>query len=868
MNKLSGYRTHAVALFVLLLIAVFYGLPEFSGKELRPHDHEMYLGGAWDLISHEQETGEQDLWVRSMFGGMPAYLLHFRPDNNFVGPYVQWALALGLPRIAMYLWIGMAGFYLMGLAFRMRPEAATAGAAAFGLTSYIAVVLAAGHYGKVLAIMYMPWVLAGLALLMHRKYGWGLVVTTLMMSCEIMAGHYQMTYYYFMFVVAFIGIAWAVKQLKEKEVKSVLFTGILAAFALGAGVLTNMNKILPVQEYQPYSTRAVSELTATKDPANETGGLPRDYITGYSYATGDFMALAIPNFKGPGNGPLSNNKAAKSAVKKSADREMLSYFDAYWGGQDAAGGVIYAGVLVAIMALMALFTVNHWLVLPLALGTLLTMLLSLGKNMPGLTDLFIDHFPGYNKFRAVNSIMVIPQFTLPFLFALQMHQMLSDADFWTRPMRLFGQKIKTNWSNQKAHLVLGGGVLSLFALMWLAPALFQEFIRDEEVDMLTKANRSDLVAVVETARMAIFRADALLSFIFAALGLGLVFAWMRGKMQPMAFAAGIVALVVVDLMWVSRRYLAEEKYEKLEACERENLGILGWKVAARLDYMPCSGRKPSPADDMITQLAEPGYRVLNLSVSTFNDATTSFFHPSVGGYHGAKMKRYQEFIEARLQKDISTMVDRVQNPGPDGIDLASVFKGLAGLNMMNTRFVIADPKSNPIPNYQAYGPGWLVDTIQWVNSADEELAAVSSLEDLRSVAVIDRTFESELGAVATGKDSTASLVLKSLTPDEVVYTSAAAKEGVAVFSEIYYPKGWEVTIDGTPAPHFRANYVLRGLKVPAGVHEIAFTFAPTSVPKGAKMSLYGSLLSALLVGFGLFLGWKKWGEEQPKVLHS
>ena len=264
---------------------------------------------------------------------------------------------------------------------------------------------------------------------------------------------------------------------------------------------------------------------------------------------------------------------------------------------------------------------------------------------------------------------------------------------------------------------------------------------------------------------------------------------------------------------------------------------------------------------MITQLAEPGYRVLNLSVSTFNDATTSFFHPSVGGYHGAKMKRYQEFIEARLQKDISTMVDRVQNPGPDGIDLASVFKGLAGLNMMNTRFVIADPKSNPIPNYQAYGPGWLVDTIQWVNSADEELAAVSSLEDLRSVAVIDRTFESELGAVATGKDSTASLVLKSLTPDEVVYTSAAAKEGVAVFSEIYYPKGWEVTIDGTPAAHFRANYVLRGLKIPAGVHEIAFTFAPTSVPKGAKMSLYGSLLSALLVGFGLFLGWKKWGEE-------
>ncbi len=865
MNKLSGFRTHAVALFVLLLIAVFYGLPEFSGKELRPHDHEMYLGGAWDLITHEQETGEQDLWVRSMFGGMPAYLLHFRPDNNFVGPYVQWALALGLPRIAMYLWIGMAGFYLMGLAFRMRPEAATAGAAAFGLTSYIAVVLAAGHYGKVLAIMYMPWVIAGLALMMHRKYGWGLVVTTLMMSCEIMAGHYQMTYYYFMFVVALIGIAWAVNQIKEKQFKPLLLTGVLAALALLAGTFTNMNKVLPVQEYQPFSTRAVSELSASKDPANETGGLPRDYITGYSYATGDFMALAIPNFKGPGNGPLGNNKAAKTAVKKSADREMLNYFDAYWGHQDAAGGVIYAGILVTIMAMMALFTVKHWLVLPLAIGTILTMLLSLGKNMPGITDFFIDFFPGYNKFRAVNSIMVIPQFTLPFLFALQIHQMLSDTDFWTRPMRLFGQKLKTSWNNQKAMFVIGGGAMALLVLMWLMPGVFQDFVKDEEIDMLTQAKRSDLVSVVETARMAIFRADTMISLLFAALGLGLIFAWMRGKVTPIVFAAVITTMVTADLMWVSRRYLAEDKFTKLEACEKENLGFMGWKVAAKLDYIPCSGRKPSPADEMIAQLADPGYRVLNLSVSTFNDATTSFFHPSVGGYHGAKMKRYQEFIEARLQKDISTMVDRVQNPGPDGIDLANIFKGLAGLNMMNTRFVIADPKQNPIPNYQAYGPGWLVENIQWVNSADEELAAVASLDDLRSVAVIDRKFEADLSGVIPGKDSTASLVLKSLTPDEVVYTSATAKEGVVVFSEIYYPKGWEVTIDGTPATHFRANYILRGLKVPAGVHEIAFTFAPSSVSRGENLSLYGSLLSFLLVGLGLFLGWKKWGEEQPEI---
>lgn len=863
MKKISGFRTHAVALFVLLLIAVFYGLPEFKGKELLPHDHEMYLGGAWELIEHERETGEEALWLRSMFGGMPAYLLHFKPDNNWVGPYVQWALSLGLPRIAMYLWIGMAGFYLMLLAFRIKPVSALAGSAAFGLTTYISVILAAGHYGKVVAIMYMPWVIAGLALMMHKKYGWGLLVTTAMMSCEIMAGHYQMTYYYMVFVVALLGIAWAFEQLREKKIKPVIFTASLAGLAIAAGVFTNMNKILPVQEYQPYSTRGVSELASKVDPANQTGGLPRDYILGYSYAKGDLMALMIPNFKGPGNNILGNNAIARAAVKKSTDREMLQYFDAYWGNQDAAGGVIYAGILVTILAFMSLFTVRHWLVLPLTVGCVLTMLLALGKNLPGISNFFIDHFPAYNKFRAVNSIMVIPQFCIPFLFGLQLHQMSDDADFWSRPMGFLGKGLKTSVRNQKFVQIFMPVVAGLFLLFWMAPGMFQDFIKPDEMKMLANAGRSDLAEVVETARISIYRADALRSLIFLILGLALIGLLMKGKVQPMIFGIVVVALVVGDLFFVNMRYLPESKYQKLAACEKAQTGMFGWKSAAKLDYLACDAPKPRSADAAIKNMTagDPAYRVLNLSVSTFNDATTSFYHASVGGYHGAKMKRYQELIENRLHSDINAMVNRAQNPGPDGIDLMNLFDGLAGLNMLNTRFVIADPEGNPIPNYSAYGAAWTAEQIVWAESADEEIQLVSVATDLRKVAVVNRKFANKLAGAET-LDGTAEVQLKELRPDRVSYESRSKGNSLVVFSEIYYPKGWNAYIDGVPAEHVQANYVLRALMVPAGTHEIVFEFRPESVERGATMSLAGSLVSLVLIGAGLFWGLRKEGGEK------
>jgi hypothetical protein len=853
-NLISANRYHLISLLILLGLALAVGYPEFQGKELRAHDHTHYVGSAVEAIKFEKETGVKPRWSRSMFGGMPLYLHHFPTEQNLIGPNVQPIVGIGLPRVSRYLWVSMAGFYLMGLAFGMRWYAALFSAASFGLTSYFAVVLTAGHYAKVMAISYMPWVLASFGFVFKRKYVLGGLVGLIMMSCAVMANHLQMIYYYFAFVVSFISLAWVAQQLIQKEFKHLGISFIILSSSLALGTLTNTNRILPIREYQHYSTRGPSELSEAEDPSELTGGLSRTYITGYSFAKGDFMAMFVPNFKGPGNGILGENKEAVKAVK-GPNREMLKYFDQYWGFQDASGGVVYVGVLIVGLALLSLILVRGYLVWALAAACLLTMLLALGKRLPDLTDFFIDNFPGYNSLRAVNSIMVIPQFCLPFMAGLLFHRWVSEPEWLGKKFKVaswvpYRLSAPGDFLSRYTNAGISAGFMAIYAgvlgLMYIAPGLFQDFIRPEEAKMIQESVGSQSAGVleaVETARLALYKPDVLRSLFFV-LFAGVMFymyAFRKG-VKLNVFVAVMVGLTAVDMLGVNKRYLNADSFKKKVAIEQ---------------FLT-----PTLADKYILEDSEKGSRVLNLTVSPFNDATTSFFHHSVGGYHGAKMRRYQQFIEGRLQSDLKELIDVLTTQlGKEGVDVFAGFAGLDGLNMLNTRYFIISPDQQPLPNPMAYGALWFADEIKWVENADAEYFAVQRDRNLRKTAVVDMEFKDQLKDFISGRDSLASASITELSPDRIQYRVNASKPGAVIFSEVYYPKGWQAYLNGEPVPHFRANYILRGMMVPAGNHEVVFEFAPEIVKKSEQVSFYaslGSLLMALLL-LGYYFGVKRRG---------
>lgn len=845
MDRFRFLYPHLAALAVLLVAALLYGRAEvFQGMELRAHDDNMWRGAAQEAMEYEEENGTAPLWSNSMFGGMPMYLVYFKAEGNYVSPIVHQVLSLGLPRVALYLWLSMAGFYLFMVALGLRPVTAAASALAFGFTSYVAVVLGAGHFGKVLTIAYLPWFLAGVAWVFRKKYLAGAGLAGIGMSCAIMAGHYQMVYYYGAFFVSFWALIEAIKSIKAGEVRHVAIGGGVLAIAMVAALAANLNRIMPILEYQKVSTRAPSELSgaAVVDEEEQTGGLPRSYITGYSYAAGDFWALFVPNYKGPGNGALVNNEEAMKRLNPKDVRNLQGfqsqafqqgiYLDQYWGKQDAAGGVIYVGAFVFLMALWGMFLVRSSIKWALFAGTVLTMWLSLGKNAPLLTDFFIDYFPGYNKFRAVNSIMVVPQFCLPVLFGLSLDTVLFNKE------RLKEKVPFLKIPQEKLGLYIGGAGVAFLLLNWLAPGLFQDLVPSSDADAIQSvagSNTGALLDAVESARASIVRADLLRSLLIVALGAGVLFYYLKGKLKALHAGVALGLIVGVDLFLVDNRYLTEDKFEvKKPKSESMTAGA---------------------ADRMINDDPDQGFRVASIAVSTFNDGTTSFFHHSIGGYHGAKIRRYQDLVERRLGGDLSVLVSRLQR-AKDIREQNEAFKGLAALNMLNTKYLLYDKQAAPFMNLHRYGAAWLADSVVMVTDADAAIGEVMRREDLKRVAVVEESFSEEVGGLSFGKDSLGSAELLTWAPEEVKYKVNQSKEGLVVFSEIYYDKGWKAEIDGMPASPIRVNYVLRGLKVPAGNHEVRWYFYPETVYRSAGYSRIGSVVLWLLVIGGLLVFWR------------
>jgi hypothetical protein len=862
---------HVGAIILFFILALAYNSPLMDGKRLVSHDDTQFRGAAHEVIDYRKNNHEEALWMNNMFSGMPAYTVSYNPSNNLVAK-VFYGVGMILPTPAVHMFWAMLCFYILLLTFGFKPYVSAIGAVSYAFCSYNIGIVVAGHYAKFWAIAIFPLVLAGINLLFKKKYIWGALVTGVATSIEILVNHPQMTYYYFVFFLSLYLVYLFVDAILKKEIKHAFVASALSVLMILVGLGSNANKLLPTNEYAKYSTRGPSDLKQTGNVSNKTGGLDKDYIVGYSSGKDDFYSFLVPGYKGANSGvQLISNKVATEEMGKSKQLvgqvEGLVYqnygeiIETYWGGTDIAAGGIYCSVLMTAFFLLGFIFVKSpvkWLVIP---AILVTIMLSWGKNYMGFTNFFIDNFPGYNKFRAVNSIIIVATFCIPLLASFMLARLTNEPEFLEKPS--FGKyKIKHVFTASMGVIVL------VLLLMYAMPTAFQSFFKPahmvdkvqqvmSEKEIITEAMTNALLGgkkieqvdeqtagevnkqinevldSIQAGRIAIYKEDVLRSLIVMLLGtlaMGL-YAFKVYNWKVMVVIVG--AIVLIDVWDYDKRSLSADTEVNGEKLYQE----------------PKNANKtftPTPADQMIMSDSSIHKRVLNLSVSPFNDGTTSYYHQSLGGYSGAKLKRYQELVERGIYPDIN----RVFTGGTDKID--SLLSTAGVLNMLNTKYFIFDPNAAPLPNRYANGAAWTVSDVKFVKDADEEIGSLKNINTKTQV-VVDEVFKGDINVSNLRPDSTARIKIISMSPRLLEYEYFSSADQLAVFSEIYYPAGWKAYIDGTEAKIIRVNYVLRALYVTKGKHKIEFMFEPASYKKGEMYSLIASsiLVLLLLVGIGL-----------------
>lgn len=841
---------HLIAVVVFLILSFGFNSSVLNDKKLVAHDDLMYQGAAKEIQDFREKNGEDPLWTSRMFSGMPAYLISYQTQNN-ITQYVFKIFSI-FPTPVGQFFVAMLGFYIMLLTFGFKPYTSMVGAIAFAFCSYNAGIVQAGHNAKLWAIGIFPIIIAGINLVFQKKYLWGALLTGVAVSAEILVNHVQMTYYYFAFFVSFYLIYLVVNSIIKGEIKHGIVASVIVGFMILVGVLTNANRLIPTSEYTEYSTRGKSELVAKMNQAEKTEGLDRSYIVGYSSGKDDWKSFLVPNFKGAKNGLLLNNKDAMTSIGRSEANKIMQgeqaveraggYIDQYWGMADGYIPV-YSGVIIFVLCMLGFFVVKHpikWVVLP---GIILTIMLSWGKNYMGFTDIFINHFPMYNKFRSVNSIIIVTTFAIPLLASFLLAQLIDKPES-------LDDKLVGNITRKK---VLFGGLgffVLLLGLMYLMPTTFQDYFKESiGVQKLSESefislslnqqgiqDSSSIVDAIENARIAIFKSDVLRSLGILVLGALAIILYSMKKINWQIMIAIVGVVTLADVWTHSKRYLSDNDFKKVTEAKKEFL--------------------PSPADNFI--LADPTLhkRVCNLSTQSgpFNDASTSYFHQSIGGYHGAKVKRYQEIIENYIQKEFGMVFNTNRM---DSIQLN--FAKANVLNMLNTKYFIFDKNSSPLINSSAFGPAWLVGDIKQVENADAELEELGK-NNLRSIAIVDKKFSSQIKN-NFGIDSTGKITLAKMEANRLEYNSTTSIDQYAIFSEVYYPAGWKVLLDGNPVEYFRANYILRGIFLPKGNHKIEFYFEPESYQKGEMYSLIGSIILIITLIVALIFTFKNRNKE-------
>lgn len=815
---------HYVAIVLLFAtIATAYFLPaSWEGRKLFQQD----VAGASGNGSDVRASGESSYWTNSLFSGMPMYQISpSYPTSDKMQSLMDIITLRHLPVMGAYAWLlfsMMVGFFLFLLSLGVKKWYATIGAVMWAFSSYFVILIAAGHIWKLMALCFIPPTIAGMIWIYRGSYIKGFLVMAFFTGWQILSNHVQMSYYFLFVMLAFV-ISFLVQAIRDKKLRQ-FFVASMVAFVAGVvGVAINASNLYHTYTYSKYTMRGGSELTLpspVQDPTAQKAeeinpnGLSKDYITQWSYGIGETWSLAIPNVKGGASGVMGQNHPDQWAKASWDSKQTLYGMPSYWGDQPFTAGPVYVGAFVFFLFVLSIFLLQSPFKWPLLGVTLLSILLSWGHNFMWLTELFIDYIPMYDKFRAVSSILVIAEFTIPALAILMLLQ-------WQKaPEQIW----------QKKSLIVMGSVGGLFLLFAAFPSLFFSFTSKQESEYFLQALQQQpeyapLIEALKTLRISIFRADLLRSVALILISLAFVWLFYKKKISSSVMWIVIGAIALVDLWSVDKRYLHDDMF------------IANHEIEAM-------AAPQTDADREILQDKTLGYRVLNLSVNTFNDATTSRWHRSVGGYHAAKLQRYQDLIDHQLTK---------LNPRV--------------INMLNTRYVIT-PNEKGVPqavlNQEAFGAAWFAQQISVVEGANQEMLALDST-DLRTTAVVEKGFASSLASLPTIADSTSFIRLVSYKPQEVIYQTQNSQDALAVFSEIYYPEGWKMTIDGAEAPILRANYVLRAARIPQGEHTIKFVFAPESMKYTEQISKYalflclGGLLAFLVTA--LIEGRKKKSEQ-------
>lgn len=829
MNKIKPFLPDALAVVFFIVISLLYFIqPVTQGLVLVGHDHTGGLGAGVESEAYYKRTGERTRWTNALFSGMPTYQMAPSYDSTDVLAGLQAVYRLGLTGVVMYVFILLLGFYILLRAFDFKVWMASLGAVLWAFSSYFFIIIAAGHIWKLLALAYIPPTIAGMVLCYRGKYLWGGLVTTFFLSLQILSNHVQMSYY-FLFVMAAMSLAYLIQAVRSKEtLRWLKATGVLVVAAL-LGIAINLSNLYHTYEYSKESMRSKSELTAkgNKNLANQTGsGLERDYITQWSYGIGETWTLLVPNAKGGASVPLTQSKTAM----KKADSQYMPVYQAlgqYWGEQPGTSGPVYVGAFVLMLFVLSLFIVKGPMKWCLLAVTVLSVLLSWGRNFMGLTDFFLDYVPMYDKFRAVASILVIAEFTIPLLAMLGLKEVVDHPE-------VLKEKLKYVY----AAFALTGGVALLFALM--PDVFFGNYVSSSEMSMLQDAVGKGyipqemfgpILSNLEDMRRAVFTADAWRSFAIVTVGLLFLLAYNIKKVNAPVLAAALTLLCLFDMWQVNKRYLNDGMFSE---------------PLPKVNAIP-----KTEADEIILQDSDADYRVLNLTVSTFNDNNTSYYHKSIGGYHPAKLRRYQELIEEHIAPEINAFYRAVvQTQGDltqvDGDSLCPV------LNMLNMKYAIMGQGQDvfPVANPHADGNGWFVKEVRYVQDADEEIQTLHEVSP-KEVAVVDARFKEQLGGAegVQPADSADYVRLTAYDANALTYEINSAKGGVAVFSEIYYP-GWQATVDGKPVEIARADYVLRALRMEPGKHTVSFRFDPQSLH--VTEAVADTALVVLLLAF-LFL---------------
>ncbi len=811
-THIQKFLPHLIVIILFVIASLAYFYPVLQGKTIFQSDIVQYNGMAKQQNDFKKNTGEETYWTNSAFGGMPTYQLGARYPHNYIKK-LDLTLRF-LPRPADYLFLYFIGIYILFLVLKIDYKLAFIGALAFGFSTYLIIILGVGHNAKAHAIAYMPLVLSGIFLTFKGKYLQGFLLTTVAMALELVANHFQMTYYLLLLVVC-IGIAYLVDAYRKKllphyfKAVGIMALGVILALGL------NATNILATKQYAANSTRSQSELTIKPDgtPKPSTSGLTYEYITEYSYGKLESLNLFIPGFMGGGSSDQfpADSEAMDALLKLGAGpqeaAQIMRQIPLYWGDQPIVAAPAYIGAVIIFLAVLGLFLVRgrfKWWVVS---GLLLSLFLSWGKNLSFLTEFFIEYVPLYDKFRAVSSIQVLIELILPVLAVVGLHQFFNDFH---------------KQDQKKKALMYSAGIVGGLALVFiLLKSLLFDFTSPYDSMIIEQLGVPFMDAVRED-RMSVFTSDAIRSLIFVTLTAGILWFLLSGKIKEKFALAGVGLLIVIDLVGVGQRYVNSDNF-----------------VLSRIMETPF---QQNEADIEILKDKEH-FRVYDLTVSPFKSGRASFYHNAMGGYHAAKLQRINDINEFYLAEGEPEV-----------------------LNMLNVKyFIIPDDKGgtgaqmNPFTN----GNAWFVESVMPANNSDQEILLLDSLKT-KETAVIHTDYLDKLPTKNIERDSTATIDLVEVAPNRLVYNATSGTDQLALFSEIYYPEGWKVTIDGKPAEYFRANYILRAMMVPAGNHTIEFKFEPKVVQTGSKISLASSAFLLLVLLGSLYLQFRKSAAEKQE----